>query len=119
MQMNINIWNDCKKNPSELGKKVLCQREGDFYVATRIEEYYIPLPFADHYFCKVLCYPETWTEIHFPEPYTGYIRAMPIGCDEMLDLSELKRIFPETYWQFVRPIIDSIGKIPRPKGMQE
>lgn len=112
-------WKDCVNDPSEIGKKVLCERNGDFYVAIRLEAYYVPMPFADHYFCKDLCKPNRWCEISFPEPYTGYFRVIPEGVDsEMITLSEARKKHPSIYWKFYKLIIDSIGKIPKPEGMK-
>ena len=112
-------WKDCVKEPSELGKKVLCQKHGDFYVAMRMDEYYIPMPFIDHYFCKDLCTPETWCEIDFPEPYTGYVRMAPEGLgSEIMKLGDLKERYPEIYRAVADPLIASIGKLPKPAGME-
>lgn len=108
-------WRDCVTDPSEIGKKVLCIRRGDVYVAIRFEEYYVPMPFADHYFSTDLCKPEKWCEIDFPEPYTGYIRVMPEGINgRVIKMSEARELNLESYWEFARKLIDSIGKIPFP-----
>lgn len=109
-------WKDCTTEPSEIGKKVLCQRKGDFYVAMRIEDHYIPMPFADHYFSKDLCFPEKWSEINYPDSYTGYIKVAPEGdLKNIIKLSEAKEKFPDVYWKFVKPLLHNIGKIPWPK----
>lgn len=115
----MNEWKDCVKEPSEIGKKVLCQRRGDFYVAMRIEDNYIPMPFADHYFCKELCFPEKWSEINYPDPYTGHIRVAPSGdLNNVIKLSDAKEKFPEVYWEFATALLISVGKIPKPEGMR-
>lgn len=110
-------WKDCVKEPSELGKKVLCQRKGDFYVALRIEEFYLPMPFADHYFSIELCKPERWKEIDFPDPFKGYIKIVPAGTNIIVNLSEAKEKYPDSYWQLALPLINSIGKIPKPEKL--
>ncbi len=112
---NQAIWRDCVKEPSEIGKKVLCQKDGDFYVAIRVEDYYIPIPFADHYFGKKLSKPQTWCEISFPKPYTGHLRVKDRMTEEIMTLSDAKFRAPKAYMQFCRMIIKSIGALSRPK----
>jgi hypothetical protein len=118
MKIN-NKWRDCITDPPEIGKKVLCERKGDLYVAIRIEQYYIPMPFADHYFSKDLCNPQKWQEISFPDHLTGYFRVRPNGPDnELIKLSECKEKFPDIYMDLAKAFIGSIGKIPKPEGMK-
>ncbi len=112
----VKIWKDCIKEPSELGKKVLCQRNGDFYVAMRFEDFYIPVPFADHYHGIDLCKPQTWCEIDFPKPYTGYIKVIPPYKNIPITMEEAKKQYPESYWNIALPLINSIGKIPKPES---
>lgn len=115
--MSKKIWKDCLKEPAPLGKKVLCQNNGDFYVAQRFEEYYIPIPFPDHYNATHLSKPETWCEIDFPEPYTGYVRVqIPGHGDKKFTLDELKLIDEKSYYELAESMIKFIGKIPKPKG---
>lgn len=110
-------WKDCKKEPSEIGKKVLCQKDGDVYVAMRLEQYYIPIPFADHYFSKDLCDAETWCEIDYPGKLTGHLR---IGINgEIIKISELREKYPDTYYEFFLMYKESIGTIPMPEGMKK
>lgn len=113
-------WKCCIKEPSETGKKVLVQHKGDIYVAMRIRNFYIPMPFADHYFCSHLCYPETWWDIPFPDHLTGHTR---IGLPEiygdknsriLMKLSEVEVEYPELFNQFADMIISSIASIPNP-----
>ena len=105
-------WFDCVKQPSETGKKVLCCRRGDFYVAVRIKNCYIPMPFADHYFSPDLCFPELWSEIDFPEPYTGIYRVAPKGdINSSIALSECEIDYPEIFKEFCEIIMGSIGKL--------
>ena len=108
-----NKWKCCKKEPSETGKKVLCQQQGDLYVAMRLGKYYVPIPFADHYFCKHLCFPETWSEIDFPEGLTGHIRIGVEGNEKLLTLSELEIENPQEFKEFFDMIIESIGTLKR------
>jgi hypothetical protein len=113
-------WKDCVKEPSEIGKKVLCERNGDLFVAVRIEEYYIPMPFADHYFSKDLCKPTRWCEIDFPGELTGYYRVCPKGDGtEVIKLSECREKYPEIFWDLANAMINSIGKIPMPNKENE
>lgn len=114
--MTKKIWRDCVKDPSPLGKKVLCCNRGDFYVAQRFEEYYIPIPFSDSCFAKDLCKPETWTEIDFPEPFTGYIRMQIQGYgDELFTMDQVKIIDEKMYMEFVKLLIDDLERNPRPE----
>lgn len=105
-------WKCCIKEPSELGKKVLCERNGDFYVCMRLEEYYIPMPFVDHYFSIDLCKPNKWCEIDFMEPYKGYMYVCPDGnIDNKMTLQEAKEKHPEIYYRFAETVIKSIGTL--------
>lgn len=108
-------WKCCIKEPSETGKKVLVQRCGDLYVAMRIGKRYVPMPFADHYFCEHLCYPETWHEIPFPGKLTGHTRiAIPEHNYELMTLSELEVKNPEYFKDFTDMLIASIATLPNP-----
>lgn len=111
----MNKWKCCKENPSETGKKVLCQQKGDLYVAMRIYEYYIPMPFADHYFCGHLCHPETWSEIDFPKGLTGHTRVALEGKMELVTLSQLEIDNPEEFKEFAEMIIFSLGTLKKPE----
>lgn len=114
--MNKKTWFDCVEQPSETGKKVLCQKNGDFYVAMRYGKHYVPMPFADHYFSSDLCFPETWQEIDFPEPYTGHCRISPTGyLSEVITMSECEVTHPKIYKEFTDALIASIGKLKRAK----
>lgn len=110
-------WKCCIKEPSETGKKVIVQRQGDFYVAMRIGKRYIPMPFADHYFCSHLCYPETWIDITFPDKYTGHTRIAlhEEGYSRMLTLAQLEVEFPERFKEFSDMLIASIASLPDPR----
>lgn len=109
----MKIWHDCEKDPSETGKKVLCQQKGDIYVAVRLGKYYIPMPFADHYFCSHLCFPETWSEIDFPEGLTGHFRVLVDG-GELKKFSECEHEFPEIFNDLKKLLINSIGTLKPP-----
>ena len=69
-------------------------KHGDLYVAMRLKDLYIPMPFADHYFAPDLCKPEIWCEIDFPKGLTGHTR---VATEEMkgkiLTLAEAERSF--------------------------
>lgn len=110
-----NPWKCCIKEPSETGKKVLCHRRGDIYVAVRMKNYYVPMPFADHYFSPDLAQPEHWQEIDFPEGLTGYMRIMPEGIHgELITWSEYEIDYPDKFNELVLRIIKSLGKLKRP-----
>lgn len=101
-------WRCCVEDPSELGKKVLCMHKGDFYVAYRFEDVYIPMPFADHPHSKHLCKPEKWQEIDFPEPFTGYVRlVLDDIAGESFTIEKVKKHHPEIY----HSMVDSMKKI--------
>lgn len=109
----MSQWRSCRKDPPETGKKVLCHRKGDIYVAMRLKQYYLPLPFCDHYFCDELCFPDTWCEIDFPEGLTGHLRVcMNIpGHGEVIMLSEMEVDFPEQFNKFAADMISSIATL--------
>lgn len=106
----MSIWFHCVTQPPELGKKVLCMNKGDVYVAMRFEDLYIPWPFATSKLSVGLTNPEMWCEIPFPEGYTGYLRVSLTGRPEdALTLEELKLVDEKTYFECIKPIIESIG----------
>lgn len=114
----MSKWKCCKKEPSETGKKVLCNHKGDLFVAVRLKNSYVPMPFADHYFSPSLSQPDCWCEIDFPEGLTGHIRVMPEGLDsDIITLSECEVDYPETFNDFASSLISSMGKIKKPVGM--
>lgn len=109
------IWKDCVKEPSESGKKVLCQHSGDFYVAQRLGKHYFPIPFNEHPNAEYLCFPETWCEIDFPEPYTGLIR-IAVEDEEtkneyLISISEAEVDYPEFYKKFYSTILSTLGSL--------
>ena len=108
-------WKCCKTQPPETGKKVLCQQQGDLYVAMRLKKYYLPMPFSDHYFCSDLCFPESWSEIDFPEPLTGHIRVLVKNTEKLITLSELEVDFPDEFNHFANAMIKYIATLKRPK----
>lgn len=114
----MSKWRCCKKDPSETGKKVLCNRKGDLFVAIRLKTFYVPMPFADHYFSPDLSHPDQWCEIDFPDRLTGLIRVLPEGIKgELITLSEYEIDYPDQFNEFANSLIASLGKLPKPKGM--
>ena len=111
----MDKWKCCIKEPSETGKKVLCHRKGDIYVAMRIKNYYVPMPFADHYTSTDLCHPETWCEIDFPEGLTGHVRVGNRGGGEIITLSEAENRKWDIFEDFCKLLISSIGILKRPE----
>lgn len=104
-----SIWRDCIKDPPELGKKVLCGRQGDFFVAQRFEEYYFPIPFLDSKYARDLSTPEIWAEIDFPPPFTGYIRVFCVESDELVTMDQYKKSDPDSYYDLVQKIVESMA----------
>lgn len=108
-------WKCCVKEPSETGKKVLCHRQGDIYVAMRIKGYYLPMPFADHYASEHLCHPESWSEIDFPEGLFGHIRVKQAGGEEIVTLAEAEKRKWDIFEDLAKAAIASIGILKRPE----
>lgn len=108
--MTNKSWRCCIKDPPELGKKVLCNDSGDIFVGQRFDDYYIPMPFADHPLAKGICKPKTWQEIDFPDGLKGYVKVAPNGdLAYQLTMDQLKERHPEMYREFADAIINSIG----------
>lgn len=107
-------WNCCKKDPPETGRKVLCHRHGDIYVAMRVKQYYLPVPFCDHYFSEDLCLPDNWCEIDYPDGLTGHLRVCMSGSDKIITLSEMEVDFPKEFHDFASSLIASIGTLKGP-----
>lgn len=112
-------WNCCKTNPPEEGKKVLCRIGGDFYVAYRMKDYYIPMPFVTHVFAKRLCKAEEWQEIDFPKKYHGKLYIMEKTEGEAFTLAELKHENPKLYNDLCDRMIDSIGNEESDKKLRD
>ena len=107
-------WFDCVKEPSETGKKVLCVKNGDLYVAIRLGKYYIPMPFADHHFCIDLCAPEKWCAIDFPDNLTGHTRILHPDSEKLITLSECEIDYPEIFHELAQGLINKMGKSSHP-----
>ena len=111
----MSEWKDCIDEPSEVGKKVLCNRNGDIYVAVRFGDYYFPFPFISHYFAPDLVNPDTWSEISFPNGLTGYFRIAPDGLSgKIIKWSEAMISHPKEYEEFTNSLLKNLGSIPRP-----
>jgi len=106
---NKAVWRCCKTDVPETGKKVLCHRKGDIYVAMRMKNYYIPIPFADHRFATDLSQPDLWSEISFPGALTGKNRVIIEGGDP-ITFSEMEVDYPEEFCKIVARMISMLGK---------
>jgi hypothetical protein len=108
----MSEWFECKKKQPELGKKVLCHKLGDIYVAMRLENYYIPVIFENHKYSKYLCDPDLWCEIDFPNELTGYFMVAPKGLQgSILNLTECKSLHPDIYWELANKMINFIKNL--------
>jgi hypothetical protein len=122
--MPINLlevkWRDCVTDPSPVFKKVLCFRNGDLYVAMRIDEYYLPIPFSDHYFCKSLSKPQKWHQIPFPDGFTGETKiSVTANLNNVITMEECEKLHPKLYREFANVMIASIGTLQKPEGMKD
>lgn len=83
----MNEWNKPSEKKPPQGKKVLCMRKGDFYVAQRFKDYWFSIPFADskYAFFKE---PELWQDINFPDGYTGFMKILVSPDDYILRFEE-------------------------------
>lgn len=94
----MNSWKNPKVFIPDQGKKVLCMNKGDFYVAQRMGEYWLSIPFCDSKYAYSSP-PDLWCEIDFPEGFTGKLH---FGVDgEMLDLDEFEKRYPDQYMEFL------------------
>lgn len=109
-------WYDCVNEPSETGKKVLCLKHGDFYVAIRLGKYYVPMPFADHYFCLDLCTPEKWCAIDFPDNLTGITKVFQLYSNKLITLSECEIDYPDIFQEIAQSLINNMGKLKNPNS---
>jgi hypothetical protein len=103
-------WRDCKKDPSPEGLKVLCCHHGDFYVAIRLKDRYLPFPFNSHKWAPRLSLPEKWQQISFPDDYTGMFFVIEDG--KKLTIEGFKKNNPRAYEDFCQKLINSLGKEP-------
>ena len=111
-------WKCCIKEPSETGKKVLCFLKGDIYVATRIKDYYIPIPFTDHFFSPELSKPELWHEIDFPEGFTGLFKiGLPLSWNnyKIMTYSKYEQDYPADFDKLAKDMINSMGTLKKNK----
>lgn len=114
----MNKWKCCVKEPSELGKKVLCFDKGDCFVAMRFDDYYIPIPFASHHFSFQLSKPEMWCEIDFPEGYNGHI-TMSVDGGRMLNMTQLKEREPQAYKNIMKAQVLMMAKAKIPSHIRD
>ena len=111
-------WKCCIKEPSELGKKVLCFDNGDCFVGMRFDDYYIPIPFAGHYLAFQMSKPKFWCEIDFPEGYNGRI-TMSVDGGRMLNMTQLKEREPDAYKKLMNAHILMMVKAKIPVQVRE
>lgn len=110
-------WKNCEKEPPEEGIKVLCCRRGDIYVAVKLKDYYVPVPFGTHPFAKELSKPDKWSEIDFPDGLKGKFYLFTKG--EMYDVEQQKTLFPKEYNEFCDCFIKSLSNEKSDKELRE
>lgn len=103
----MNRWYSPSVYLPDQGKKVLCFTNGDVDVRQRFKDYWIPIPYTDSSVADMKA-PELWQEIDFPEPYTGYIKAMK--KNKIMTIDEFEKNYPKDYEIFVENLINGALK---------
>ena len=87
-------WIPSQMRSPPQGKKVLCFKNGDCWIAQRFGDDWIPMPFSDSRYATSVV-PDVWASIEMPEGYTGETK---IYVDqELFNIDELEKVKPETY----------------------
>lgn len=105
----MSEWINPKDRLPEQGKKVLFWRKGDCWIAQRFGEYWFPIPFTDSKFAESTP-PEKWSEIDFPDGFTGKLRIMPEDVERLMDMDEFEEHDKEQFDKFVNAIAQSMVK---------
>ncbi len=103
------MWNKCSEKKPAQGKKVLCMHKGDFYVAQRFKDVYVPIPLSTSILARDLIHPEFWMDILFMEPFKGFMYVMKGG--ECRTIDEMEKYFPEDYEELCAAIIGTVGNL--------
>lgn len=94
------------------GLKILCFRQGDLWVARRLElkgkSYYLEIPYGGKTSAILTDEPDYWMHLELPEKYTGFIKV-GINGGEPLTLDELQRVDKLFHEEFVEMFIKSAG----------
>ena len=109
----MNEWHSPKDKLPPQAKKVLCVNRGDFYVAQRFGEYFLPIPFCDSVHAKDNYeMPDRWQDIDFPFPFTGFMH-FAVEDGELLTMDQLEEKYPENYKEIVLMYVSSVNKLKR------
>jgi hypothetical protein len=100
----VNKWKDPKIEKPEQGKKVLCEHEGDLYVAQRFGDYWFPIPFIDSKYSRYFP-PNLWQEINFPNSLSGKL-LVKINL-KLHDIDELEKKYPDVYVEIVNALLET------------
>ena len=103
-------WKDCKTEHPELGRKVLCNKWGDLYVALRLEDDYFCFPFLSSEFSEHLLQPDMWASIDFPPGMHGRFLMIPAGGDELLTMTRYREQFYDEYMEFYNKLVVAAKK---------
>lgn len=103
------MWFDCKNDPPETGRKVLCHHHGYIFVAYRIRDVYIATPFFSHSAAKEVSDPDCWSPIEFPGKLTGHIIVQVAEDGQTLTLSECEIYYPEIFAEIADGMIEGLG----------
>jgi hypothetical protein len=76
------------------GTKVVCFHKGDIYVAYRIRDIWLPLPYCPR---LIKIAPELWQKLTPPAGYKGKILFKLMDDDEFYDLEGLEKKDPDDY----------------------
>lgn len=93
-------WQSPKVELPTQGKKILCLKGGDVYVAQR---------FGDRYFtyirnaAEMLEHPTLWAYFEMPEPYEGLFKVS-LGDGEFMTIDEFEQKHPDEYKEFISSI---------------
>lgn len=102
-----------KHNPPHQGLKIVCFRQGDLWVARRInyegKDYYLEIPYGGKSGAISTDIPDYWMQLELPEGYRGQMYISVDGGDR-ISLDELQRIDPLSHEEFAEIMLSPVIK---------
>jgi hypothetical protein len=94
-------------NPPPQGKKIVCFKKGDLWIARRLNhkgvDYYLEIQY-DGKGSILTETPEYWIDTWLPEKYTGYMKVS-VDDGPLLTFDELQQQNAEYHENFIEPFI--------------
>lgn len=105
-----------KYNLPPQGLKILCFRQGDLWVARRLEldgeNFWMEVPYGGNMGAVLTDEPEYWMQLELPGTFTGYLKIglEDINNGEPITLDEFQAKDPESHREFVHMMVHAAKK---------